>query len=240
MRALVLGILTGLLGAQTLQPQELAQWLKDREEGKKHFLLVDVRTPQEHEQGFIPGTDTLIPLSLFQRGEVSLPINPEKDTLVVYCRTGRRSGIVQRMLESQGFKWVYNGLGIMQWQQAGYSLTTGKEKNSANDEGKSTSAIEGVVPPSRVCMTQNTVFDHDLIPVVVNGKTYYGCCPGCAAALQQDPRYTWATDPVSGKRVDKAEAVILNHHGIALYFESMETLRAFKQDPEKFLRKGDF
>ena len=119
----------------------------------------------------------------------------------------------------------------MQWQQAGFSLTTEKSKKAEEkDKGAPTGEIEGIVPPSRVCMTQNTVYDRDLIPVEVNGKTYYGCCAGCAVALQQAPeQYIWATDPISGKRVDKAEAIILNHQGVALYFESMETLRAFLQ-----------
>lgn len=38
-----------------------------------------------------------------------------------------------------------------------------------------------LIPQSRVCMVNNTVFDKPQIPVQVEGKTYYGCCGGCVA-----------------------------------------------------------
>ncbi len=116
----------GVIHGQTLNPTELQQWLKDREQGTRHFLLVDVRTPAEYRAGFIPGTDTLLPLQDFQMGNVVVPVNPQKDTVVVYCRTGHRAGIVQNLLKKQGFRFVFNGLGIVQWKDAGYSLTTEK------------------------------------------------------------------------------------------------------------------
>ena len=121
-KALLLGFI-GTLGAQTLSPETLARWLQERDAGKRHFLLVDVRTPGEHARGFIPGTDTLLPLQGLRQGSLQVPADPATDTVVLYCRTGRRSGLAQAWLRSQGFRWVFNAQGIRQWQQAGYDLT---------------------------------------------------------------------------------------------------------------------
>ena len=74
------------------------------------------------------------------------------------------------------------------------------------------------VEARRVCMVNNTVFPKDQISVEVEGKTYFGCCEMCKGRL----------DPVSGKSVDKATAVIgATPDGKALYFESQKTFEAY-------------
>lgn len=64
------------------------------------------------------------------------------------------------------------------------------------------------VPTKKVCMINNQVFEKDQIPVAVQGKTYYGCCEMCKERLAKDAEARTATDPVTGKKVDKATAVI--------------------------------
>ena len=82
----------------------------------------------------------------------------------------------------------------------------------------------------RVCMVQDTVFPKDQIPVQVDGKTYFGCCEMCKGRLTSDEAVRYAKDPVSGKTVDKATAVIgATPDGKALYFESEKTFKAFGQ-----------
>jgi YHS domain-containing protein len=86
------------------------------------------------------------------------------------------------------------------------------------------------VQPKRVCMVNNTVFPKDQIPVAVDGKTYFGCCEMCKGRLAQDAAIRHATDPVSGKPVDKAKAVIgATKDGKALYFESEKTFAAYQK-----------
>lgn len=80
------------------------------------------------------------------------------------------------------------------------------------------------VETKRVCMVNNQVFDKDQIPVAVEGKTYYGCCEMCKERLAKDVTARTGTDPVSGKPVDKATAVIgALPDGKVLYFESEAT-----------------
>jgi YHS domain-containing protein len=84
------------------------------------------------------------------------------------------------------------------------------------------------VAAARVCMVNNTVFPKDQIPVKVDGKTYFGCCEMCKGRLATDATLREATDPVSGKPVDKAKAVIgAQPDGKVLYFESEKTFSAY-------------
>ncbi len=62
---------------------------------------------------------------------------------------------------------------------------------------------------SYVCMMNNKYQGTEQIPVAVEGKTYYGCCAGCAGTLQNNPKVRTATDPYSGETVDKADAFIV-------------------------------
>jgi len=85
------------------------------------------------------------------------------------------------------------------------------------------------VDAKRVCMVNNSVFPKDQIPVQVDGKTYFGCCEMCKGRLTSDASARTATDPVSGKTVDKATAVIgATPDGKVFYFESDATFSQFK------------
>lgn len=81
-----------------------------------------------------------------------------------------------------------------------------------------------------VCMVNNALFEKEQIPVEVEGKTYYGCCQMCKKALNEKPELRVATDPVSGKEVDKARAVIAAlPDGSVLYFESAANLEKYRE-----------
>lgn len=86
-----------------------------------------------------------------------------------------------------------------------------------------------VLDRSMVCMVNDRVMGQPQLPVEVGGKTYYGCCAGCVGRLNKDRRARVAVDPVSGRDIDKSEAVILQgERGQALYFESTETARRYQ------------
>lgn len=83
---------------------------------------------------------------------------------------------------------------------------------------------------SKVCMVNDKVLAQAQLPVVVSGKTYYGCCAGCVGRLNTDRKARVAADPVTGRDIDKSEAVILEgERGDALYFESEETARQYRR-----------
>ncbi|HEV7238458.1 MAG TPA: hypothetical protein VGQ36_04395 [Thermoanaerobaculia bacterium] len=81
------------------------------------------------------------------------------------------------------------------------------------------------VETKNVCMVNEQDMKKPQIPVEVDGKTYYGCCDMCKKALAENAEKRAATDPVTGKKVDKASAVIAaQEDGRVFYFESEETL----------------
>ncbi len=105
-----------------LTMSELNSWLKERKEGKRKFILIDVRTPQEHNDGYIPGTDKLIPHDEIEQRYKELEGISRDTTIVLYCRSGRRSEIAKKKLIELGFKNVLNAGGIKQWLNSGFEL----------------------------------------------------------------------------------------------------------------------
>lgn len=86
------------------------------------------------------------------------------------------------------------------------------------------------VEAKKVCMVNNQLFGKDQIPVEVQGKTYYGCCEMCKERLAKDAAARTGVDPVTGKPVDKATAVIAAlEDGSVLYFESEKTFEQYSK-----------
>lgn len=89
-----------------------------------------------------------------------------------------------------------------------------------------------IVPNEKVCMVTNMLFPKAQIPVTHAGKTYYGCCENCKKTLAEDAKARVATDPVSGKQVDKASAVIAaREDGSVIYFENKKTFEKYSSKP---------
>jgi len=90
---------------------------------QKGFVLVDVRSPEEHAAGFIPGTDFNIDFREIKtrHREIGVPID---EHVVVYCQSGHRSNIAAETLADLGYTHVYNVRGSMNaWLEAGYPVT---------------------------------------------------------------------------------------------------------------------
>jgi len=72
---------------------------------KEGAFLVDVRTPAEFAEGHVKGS-TNIPLDQVPN---QLAQFKGKDQIIVFCRSGNRSGQAKMILERNGFKNVTNG-----------------------------------------------------------------------------------------------------------------------------------
>ena len=77
-----------------------------KQEVAEGALMVDVRTPEEFASGSVKGAIN-IPLD-----EVENRINEfkGKPAVVVFCRSGNRSGQAKEILENNGIKNVINGI----------------------------------------------------------------------------------------------------------------------------------
>jgi YHS domain-containing protein len=101
------------------------------------------------------------------------------------------------------------------------------------EEAKPTGVLTKVEPKT-VCMINEHAMGKDQIPVEVDGKTYYGCCEMCKKALASDASKRVAIDPLSGKQVDKAKAVIASQEdGRVFYFENDENLAKWNAKVKK-------
>mmetsp|Transcript_38333 Transcript_38333/g.43769 ORF Transcript_38333/g.43769 Transcript_38333/m.43769 type:complete len:190 (+) Transcript_38333:161-730(+) len=85
-------------------------------------VIVDIRSKSEWETGHIEGATFL---EDFNKG-VSTPddlAGCKECTIVVYCKSGGRADKAAQILVEAGFKTpIYNGLGVSQWEEAGYPL----------------------------------------------------------------------------------------------------------------------
>lgn len=89
---------------------------------QKGFVLVDVRSPDEHNGGFIPGTDFNIDFREMQARHRELKATLDQH-IVVYCQSGHRSNIAAETLMGLGYQYVYNVEGSMNaWEEAGYPV----------------------------------------------------------------------------------------------------------------------
>jgi YHS domain-containing protein len=85
------------------------------------------------------------------------------------------------------------------------------------------------VPKDQICMVQKYDMEAKTTPVVLDGKTYYVCCEGCKNTITKDKNERFSKDPVSGKRINKADAVLGRaSNGQIHFFESEQTRAAFR------------
>ena len=79
-------------------------------------MLVDVRTPEEYQQGHLKGCKLMNYYDAdFRERAKKLP---KDKRIVLYCRSGRRSADAMTYLASIGYSRVYNMLGgIIAWQK---------------------------------------------------------------------------------------------------------------------------
>ena len=93
-----------------------AEELKKRIDSGEALHIVDVREPQEHAEFNIGGK--LIPLGDIRAMQVDEIEDLKEEEVIVYCRSGGRSGQAAMILETMGFQNVKNLTGgMLGWQE---------------------------------------------------------------------------------------------------------------------------
>ncbi len=95
-------------------PTISVQELKERLEANDDFHLLDVRQPEEHAAQRVQDGH-LIPLGELMDRKSELEEYREKE-IVVYCRSGNRSGQAVEYLRHLGFNATNVKGGILAWQ----------------------------------------------------------------------------------------------------------------------------
>ena len=92
---------------------EEAKKIMDSQEG---YIILDVRTQDEYDQGHIPGA---IVISHEEIAEKAKEVLTDKEQLIlVYCRSGRRSKLAAEALVELGYTNIKEFGGIIDWPYA--------------------------------------------------------------------------------------------------------------------------
>ena len=89
---------------------EEAKQIMDSEED---YIILDVRTREEYDEGHIPGATQISHEEIAEKAEDVLT---DKDQMIlVYCRSGRRSKIAAEALVELGYTNIKEFGGIIDW-----------------------------------------------------------------------------------------------------------------------------
>lgn len=77
---------------------------------EQNALVIDVRTTEEYANRHLPGT-LHIPYQEIADRFAQLEIRKDRE-VVLYCRSGNRSGIAYKILTEQGYTQLHNGGGL--------------------------------------------------------------------------------------------------------------------------------
>ena len=89
---------------------EEAKKSMDSEEG---YVILDVRTREEYDQGHIPGAILIPNTEIAARAEEEL--TDKSQLILVYCRSGRRSKLAAEELVALGYTNIQEFGGIIDW-----------------------------------------------------------------------------------------------------------------------------
>ncbi|MCC8024008.1 MAG: rhodanese-like domain-containing protein [Clostridium sp.] len=104
---------------QSAQPQQASAYHKISPEEAKEMMdgkeatVVDVRTPEEYEEGHIPGA---VNIPNEEIGDTEPDLLKDKDAvLLIHCRSGVRSKAASDKLVELGYTQIYDFGGIIDW-----------------------------------------------------------------------------------------------------------------------------
>ena len=89
---------------------EEAKQIMDSEEG---YIILDVRTREEYDEGHIPGATQISHEEIAEKAEGVL--TDKNQLILVYCRSGRRSKIAAEALVELGYTNIKEFGGILDW-----------------------------------------------------------------------------------------------------------------------------
>ena len=89
---------------------EEAKAIMDSQDG---YVILDVRTQEEYDQGHIPGAILIPDYEISAKAETVL--TDKNQLILVYCRSGRRSKLAAEALVKLGYTNIREFGGIIDW-----------------------------------------------------------------------------------------------------------------------------
>jgi phage shock protein E len=119
--AALVAILCAACGGAEAHPGADANAVVDAGADPRGAVYVDVRRPDEWLSGHIAGA-VHIPVQELEQRWKELEQYRDRD-IVLYCRTGRRSGIAYDLLRTKGFTRLENGGSLKQVARRGLEIS---------------------------------------------------------------------------------------------------------------------
>lgn len=163
-----------------LKPVEFGEMI----ESDKDIVVLDVRTAEEFKEAHIPGAINIDALQDEFIENVSSRI-PSGSKVALYCRSGRRSAEAASEMQQKGYNVTDLDGGILAWEKAGLTVTTGSEDLYWTTGGKQI-AIEPLI--------------HASIRIVFDGKE-----------IEIDPVGTLGDRSTDYSRFPKADLILVTH-----------------------------
>ena len=82
---------------------------------ENNAVLLDVRTPEEHKNGYLEGA-VLLPLAELE-SKITKKIPAKNTPIYIYCRSGRRAGTAVEKLKAMGYTDLHNLGGLKEAQK---------------------------------------------------------------------------------------------------------------------------
>ncbi len=112
---ILLGLIVLAFSAQAQVSRITPKSLKELLDAQENLVIVDVRTLEEYREGHIDGA-LLLPYDQINASSAAQAIGSDKNrTVVVYCRSGRRSEIAAQSLAFLGYKKIFDLGAISSW-----------------------------------------------------------------------------------------------------------------------------
>lgn len=116
--ALALSLLLGACGEEKTEEKNSyisinAEEAKRMMDEGESYILLDVRTQPEYDEGHISGAILIPDTEIKDRAEGELA--DKGAVILVYCRSGRRSKLAAQALADLGYTSIYEFGGIIDW-----------------------------------------------------------------------------------------------------------------------------
>lgn len=122
------GDVEGERGAQAISAEEArGMMVSDK------VCILDVRSREEYDERHIANA-VLLPVDEISEESASAAIAGKNETVLVYCRTGRRSAIACEALSGLGYTHVYDFGGIESWPYETIEGKAPEEGTVKNDQ----------------------------------------------------------------------------------------------------------
>lgn len=188
----------------------------------KPLVLMDVRTPQEFEEGHIPGAVNINFQDADFVAQVSKAVSPDTP-VALYCRSGKRSAAAASALTGKGYSIIDLDGGVLAWEKGRLPITTQDKDIYFTPDGKTLEVYPLIHASLRITYAGKEI-EIDPVGMLGDRETDYSKFPKADLIIVTHEHHDHL-DPQAIKELTKADTVVIanpNSVNILGYGEAMK------------------